>query len=105
MAPETDDAMTLRALLGTRVRAECFILCDAAQVHDGKLFVLGAGWDRLMVPSFPSEHRFFLAIKLAVPAGDAYRPFEMRVDVRDEEGGSTGGVMPATRVEVARPLG
>ena len=105
MAPETDDAMTLRALLGTRVRAECFILCDAAQVHDGKLFVLGAGWDRLMVPSFPSEYRFFLAIKLAVPAGDAYRPFEMRVDVRDEEGGSTGGVMPATRVEVARPLG
>ena len=105
MAPETDDAMTLRALLGTRVRAECFILCDAAQVHDGKLFVLGAGWDRLMVPTFPSEHRFFLAIKLAVPAGDAYRPFEMRVDVRDEEGVSTGGVMPATRVEVARPLG
>jgi hypothetical protein len=105
MSPDIDEGMTLRTLLGTRVRAECFILCDAAQVHDGKLFVLGAGWDRLVVPLFPSEHRFYLAIKLAVPAGDAYRPFEMRVDVRDEEGVSTGGVMPTTRVEVARPLG
>ena len=42
MSLEPDDALTLRALLGTRVRAECFVLCDAAQVHDGKLFVLGA---------------------------------------------------------------
>jgi hypothetical protein len=58
-----------------------------------------------MVPQFPAEHRFNLAMKLAIPAGDAYRPFEMRVDVRDEEGVSTGGVMPTTRVEVARPLG
>ena len=105
MSLEPDDALTLRALLGTRVRAECFVLCDAAQVHDGKLFVLGAGWDRLMIHQFPSEHRFFVAIKLSVPAGDAYRPFEMRVDIRDEEGVATGGVMPATRVELARPLG
>jgi hypothetical protein len=105
MNPHQDEGITVRALLGTRVRAECFILCDAAQVHDGKLFVLGAGWDRLMVAGFPTEHRFFIAIKLAVPAGDAYRPFEMRVEVRDEEGNSAVGIIPATNVEVARPLG
>lgn len=103
--PDGEADLTLRELLGTRVRAECFIACDAAQVHDGKLFVLGAGWDRLVVPHFPSEHRFALAIKLAVPAGEAYRPFEMRVDVRDEEGSPPGGLVPATQVEVARPLG
>ncbi len=102
---ENDDSMTVRVLLGQRVRAECFLLCDAAQVHDGKLFVLGAGWDRLVVPQFPSEHRFFVAIKLAVPAGEAYRPIEMRVDVRDEEGTAAGGLIPTTQVEVARPLG
>lgn len=95
----------LRDILGSRVRAECFMVCDAAQTHDGKIFILGGGWDRLLVRQFPSEHRFVLAVKLAIPAGEAYRPFQLRVDIRDEEGNSANGQMPTTQVEIARPLG
>ncbi len=32
---------------------EYLLLCDAAQVSDAKLYVLGGGWDRVALPSYP----------------------------------------------------
>jgi hypothetical protein len=32
------------------------MLADAAQVANGKLYILGGQWDRLLVQSFPAQH-------------------------------------------------
>ena len=32
---------------------EYLLLCDAAQVADAKIYVLGGGWDRVALPAFP----------------------------------------------------
>jgi len=101
----TNSPTTVRSLTGQRVRAEAFILCDGVQVHDGKLFILGGGWDRLLVRAFPVEQTFALAIKLSVPASEAYRPMAMTLEVRDEEGTIAGGQVHSSMIEVSRPLG
>ncbi len=101
----TNSLTTVRSLTGQRVRAEAFILCDGVQVHDGKLFILGGGWDRLLVRAFPVEQTFALAIKLSVPASEAYRPMAMTLEVRDEEGTIAGGQVHSSMIEVSRPLG
>ncbi len=68
------------------IRAECFMVCDGAQAVGGKLFILGGGWDRLMIGAFPLKHGLHLAVKLAIPAIDANQPLPLRVEVADENG-------------------
>jgi hypothetical protein len=47
-------------------------LADAVQTVDGKLYILGAGWNRLAAGGFPARHdRLGVAIHLTVEPGDA----------------------------------
>lgn len=76
-----------------RIRAECFMPCDGAQEANGKLHILGGGWDTLLGSSFPLTHnQFALAIRLAVPWVEANRPRAFRIELRDEDGRS---ILPA----------
>ncbi len=57
------------------------LLCDAAQVADGKLYVLGGGWS-LCGPG-PFVHA--LAIKLGVPWDRSNRPHRLELVMVDED--------------------
>lgn len=46
------------------MRLEWLILTDAAQIADGKLFLIGGGWDTIGVNALP--HRQKMAIALAI---------------------------------------
>jgi Family of unknown function (DUF6941) len=47
------------------------LLSDAVQTVDGKLYILGAGWNRLAAGGFPARHdRLGLAVHLTVEPGD-----------------------------------
>lgn len=74
------------SLFGQEVRVECCMLCDGAQEANGKLYVLGGGWDAIMGPTFPmGQPPMALAIRLAVPWNLANRPMQFRIEVRDED--------------------
>jgi hypothetical protein len=52
-----------------KVRA---FLADSVQSVDGKLYVLGAGWNRLTASGFPAQHdRVGIGILMTVEAGEA----------------------------------
>jgi hypothetical protein len=46
------------------------LLADAAQVQNGKLFLIGGGWDRVQFPSFPSQVPVGVALGVRVPPHD-----------------------------------
>jgi hypothetical protein len=59
------------------------VLCDAAQVADGKLYILGGGWTHAVVSEPLSVA---LAVVAVVPWGDANRRHAVSVALRDEDG-------------------
>ena len=80
------------------------ILADAAQVADGKLYLLGGGWDRLAVNALPAAHMLGVAVGVLVPWAEANSGRTLTLSIADEDGGT---VLPpvSVRVEVGRPAG
>lgn len=58
------------------------LLCDYAQVANGKLYILGGGWSVTSVPLPPSA----IAVKLEVPWDQADAPLEVRLALVDTDG-------------------
>ena len=85
------------------------MLCDAAQVADGKLFILGGGWSLIGPDPMPSA----IAIKVDVDWHEAGRPHHWELFLVDEDGrpiiveGAEGPQPIEVRgdFEVARPEG
>jgi hypothetical protein len=87
------------------VRIEWLILADGAQIANGKLFVLGGGWDVLNVNSgFPARHHLGLAAAFRVPwnATNQRHAFELLIVNDDSE---ETLVTVAGEFEVGRPPG
>lgn len=83
------------------------LLCDYAQVAQGKLFISGGGWS-LCGPG-PFVHG--LAFKLGVPWDQANRKHALRASLRDEDGNAValgdppGEIGFESEFEVGRPAG
>jgi hypothetical protein len=86
------------------------VLCDHAQVADGKLFIAGGGWNMTGTPTPPSA----IAVLLQIPWGEANRPvrFHLRLITADgqpvAQPGPAGQPIPveiAGELEVGRPPG
>jgi hypothetical protein len=67
-------------------RVDCFLLADAAQVADGKLYILGGGWERLATPHLPLSRSFDLAVRVIVPWIETNRPLQFTVQLETEDG-------------------
>jgi Family of unknown function (DUF6941) len=74
------------------MEVEFAFLADAAQVSpDGKLYVLGAGVDRLMAAQFPAVHPLLtLVVKLKLHATECERPHQVEVELWDPDGQTIG---------------
>ncbi len=83
------------------------LLCDSAQVAEGKLYILGGGWS--VCGPGPFQHA--LAIKVAVPWNEANRPHTLGAVLMDEDSRPVRVGDPAAEVrfhgtfEVGRPPG
>jgi len=67
------------------------ILCDAAQVQSGKLFILGGGFDTINVPGLPATQRnLSLAMVAEVGQEDRQRDLELNIELVDEDGKPVG---------------
>lgn len=82
---------------------EFLILADAAQVVDGKLYLMGGGWTTLTVESLPVQHRCGVAASLDVPWGETNQKHNVEIEVATEDGQSL--VKVAGQVEAGRPPG
>jgi len=85
------------------------VLADAAQVYDGKLSILGGGWQTIRAMTAP----FAIAILIAVPWSETNRRHKMLFTLRTADGqpvafGEGAGSVPlqiGTEFEVGRPPG
>ena len=67
------------------------MLCDAAQVQSGKLFVLGGGFDTISVKSLPATQRnLSLAMVAEIGQEDRQRDLELQISLMDEDGKAMG---------------
>jgi hypothetical protein len=84
------------------------LLCDFAEEINGKLYVMGAGWDRLAANN-PSQ--IAVAISLDVPWDQANRPHDIKLELLDEDGNvvtppdSDEPLAIGGKIEVGRPAG
>lgn len=83
------------------------LLCDAAQVHDGKLYILGGGFSVIWVPNQPTP--LTIAVKLSVPWDRTNQRLRMAVSLLSEDGDQIEihgtAVQAAGDLEVGRPPG
>lgn len=68
------------------IRTECFMLCDHVREDNGKLYILGGGWDHIEPADLPAHLQFQLAIKLVVPLELAGRSLTLALEVLDQHG-------------------
>jgi hypothetical protein len=59
-------------------------LCDAAEVSNGKLYILGGGWTHLLRPDQPTN--VALAIVVRVPLDEAGKQHKLEVSLANEDG-------------------
>ena len=96
MATPTPDSIALDYML----------VADSAQVLDGKLFVLGGGWDRLLVPELPGRPAlpFSVAVGIVIPWDLTNRTFAFSLELADADGAVIDDLV-AGEFEVGRPPG
>jgi len=82
------------------------MVADAAQSIGGKVYVLGGGWDRILLPEVPGRPivPFSVAAGLAVPWHMTNRKLSFSIDLRDADGRMVETLV-AGEVEVGRPPG
>ncbi len=89
------------------VQVDYLVLADMATVADGKLYIHGAGWDSLLVGSFPVTHpTMSVAVRLRIPWNDTNQPHRLELDVVDDDGQSILPVPPGPlqgTINVGRP--
>lgn len=86
------------------IRAEWIILADAAEMVNSKLYLLGGGWDRLVINTpFPVAHRCAVAISFSIPWNETNQRHQFDVRVEDEDGKPL--VNAGGHFEVGRPAG
>lgn len=86
------------------IRAEWIILADAASVVGNKLYLLGGGWDRLVVNTpLPVRQPCAIAVSFRVPWAETNARHQFSLEVQDEDGNPL--LRAGGHFEVGRPAG
>ena len=85
-------------------RVDCFLLADAAQVANGKLFVLGGGWARLTADVLPVSRAYELAVRVVVPWTETNRKLSFDLQMVDEDGKHLLDPVVRAEISVGRPV-
>ncbi len=86
------------------MQLEWLILADGAQVADGKLYLLGGGWDVLGVTTgFPMQKHLAVAASFRVPWNETNQRHGIEIEIADEDGHQLARV--DGQIEVGRPAG
>lgn len=87
-----------------QIKAEWIILADYAEVVNGKLYLMGGGWDRLTVTSgFPMSRQCGVAVSFRVPWALTNQTHRFEIEIADDDGKTL--VRADGHFEVGRPAG
>ncbi len=67
------------------IQVDYMVLADAATAADGKLYIHGAGWNRITIVSFPVHYAFAIALQFRIPWSDTNDPCGIEFDIVDED--------------------
>jgi hypothetical protein len=91
------------------MRLDFLLLADRAEAINGKLYMVGGGFDRVGVASLPGLANYDVALGFLVGYNETNQPhgFEIRMETEDNEVVTQDGkpVLVAGQVEVGRPAG
>lgn len=66
----------------SQLEVEYLFLADGAQVQNGKLYILGGGWDRIQFPSYPQTLPAAIVLGVRVPWTETNRRHTFEVTGR-----------------------
>jgi hypothetical protein len=87
-----------------QVQIKMMVAADAAQAVNGKLYILGGGFDRINMPTQPFQFRFELALLIDVPWTATNEPYQLIVELLDADGQPVG-YRAEVEMETGRPPG
>jgi len=85
-------------------RVDCFLIADSAQVAEGKLYVLGGGWQRLTVQQVPVTRTVEIATRIIVAWTETNRPLTFELQLVTEDGEALLNPAATPSVTVGRPV-
>ena len=85
------------------MQIEWLILADAAQVVERKLYLIGGGWDKVIVNKLPYSHPMAVALSILVPWTEANIRRGFAIAIESEDGEQLAKV--PGQFEVGRPPG
>jgi hypothetical protein len=85
-------------------RIDSFMAADWAEAVNGKLYLMGGGFDTLYAPAFPFSPRFAFATVLKVPWGDTNRRLAIEGFAETADGAELNWRMGG-ELEAGRPPG
>lgn len=85
-------------------RIDSFIAADWAEAVNGKLYLMGGGFDTLWAPTFPFAPRFAFGAVLRVPWNDTNRKLLIEGTAETSDGDELGWRMGG-ELEAGRPAG
>lgn len=78
---------------------EWLILADAAEIVNGKLYMMGGGWNRITANSgLPLTKSFGIAISVTVPWSHTNERHQMEIEFQDADGNVLGKIGGAFEV-------
>jgi hypothetical protein len=80
------------------------MLADHAESVNGKLYMVGGGWNVLRLPELPHEWGFHIALGLDVGWSETNQPHNLNVVIHDPDGVELGEGLSAD-FETGRPPG
>lgn len=99
------DVMTSQGVeVAQDVSIRAMITADGAQAVNGKLYILGGGFDHINITTTPLVHRFDLAMLIDVPWTATNEPHQLVVELVDADNNALGYRAEAT-LETGRPPG
>lgn len=88
-----------------RPEIDSFFLADAAEAINGKLYVMGGGFDTMIAPAgFPHQVRVSLAAILRVPWDHTNRRLPLKAYIETTDGEEVAGILEG-EAEAGRPAG
>ena len=86
-------------------RIDSFMAADWAEAMNGKLYVMGGGWDAIAAPRFPHFFTFAFGAILRIPWNDTNRRLPVGVAIVDEQRETLGLWELKGEVEAGRAPG
>ena len=86
------------------MNVEWVILADAAEVINGKLYLMGGGWEAInLATPMPAHHTFAIAVAFEVPYLETNQLHDVDIRIQDPDGIEL--IRIEGQVEVGRPPG